>query len=325
MDLPLNRSQTVAEIINSDLTKFLSYLREDIRKELPYKLPKSYISWEELSSIASISLDKRWSQRFLESKDYASLFAAHSMALWTAQRAPLFCIAPDFLKALQHTKVLDDDSFRLKGVIDINLPTFLVAVPKGSIKSPYGHDIDYFVVHISQNHKKSLSEAAWKNIKVDFIPSENDVNIHWTAIDTNETVWFSGWGYHEDSQTIDFTEGPNNSQGLDTVTSEDSQFLKEMRELVLSILFTLSFEPSLITEGGKGGKTKTGKRKRNSVIYPRWLGKEYRLNRSTEVSYSSQGSPKRTHWRSGHWRKQRYGEKNLQVKMIRIEPVLVNG
>lgn len=61
-------------------------------------------------------------------------------------------------------------------------------------------------------------------------------------------------------------------------------------------------------------------------MYPRLIGDNYSYNTITNANIKrSMGSP-RTHWRSGHWRKQPVGnKKEKQYRNIWIKPFLING
>ena len=49
-----------------------------------------------------------------------------------------------------------------------------------------------------------------------------------------------------------------------------------------------------------------------------------RTNRSASTGEST-GKTVAPHVRRGHWRRQRYGERNTQIRRIRIAPLLVNA
>ncbi|WP_333398883.1 hypothetical protein [Microcoleus sp. K4-B3] len=150
----------------------------------------------------------------------------------------------------------------------------------------------------------------------------------------------------ENGDTLIYDE--NSDIGLDALTPEDRILIKRLRNLVINILLTLEFLPSLISEidkkdlpspkgfGEKLHKSKTVDR------FPRWLGKGFSIPHSDsletleEVIVEEKEENKKSeikkiysspiaHWRRGHWRVLEAGEgkrwknaKRIWIKLIYV-------
>ncbi|MEG4594160.1 hypothetical protein QUB00_20465 [Microcoleus sp. F8_C2] len=144
-----------------------------------------------------------------------------------------------------------------------------------------------------------------------------------------------------------FLDDENCDIGRDTLTPEDRVFIQHLRNLVINILLTLEFLPSLVTDidkkdlavtkrfGEKLQKSKTVDR------FPRWLGKGFYIPQSDclenleetveEDDEEKTGANKIhslliTHWRRGHWRilEAAEGKRWKNAKIIWIKPIYVN-
>ena len=120
----------------------------------------------------------------------------------------------------------------------------------------------------------------------------------------------------------------DNNLGRNTIDEADREFLDRVRNLVLNILLSLEYSPSLNTEVSDGeiiAKSQGfGVIKNPNIRRARWLGKGYQSK--SEGSGGTHSSP-HTHWRRGHWRVLEPSGDNKwkQSKRIWIEPVLVNA
>lgn len=93
---------------------------------------------------------------------------------------------------------------------------------------------------------------------------------------------------------------------------------------VLKTVLALSVRPELIEQASllRSEKMRRGVIERDALWSPIIIGRAYRI---LSDSQHGEGFAKRMHWRRGHFRHQRYGLGNSSVKMIWIEPVLVNA
>lgn len=106
------------------------------------------------------------------------------------------------------------------------------------------------------------------------------------------------------------------------LSSDDDGFLRQARALVFGLLLAMSARPQLVSYGQRQGKQ--SKKGRREFWTPNIIGRGFRVERESTGEKGTHASP-RLHWRRGHFRAQRYGEKLQQIKTIWIEPTLVGG
>jgi hypothetical protein len=95
---------------------------------------------------------------------------------------------------------------------------------------------------------------------------------------------------------------------------------------VLKVVLALTARPELVEASTlmRPAKVRNGETIRDALWSPVILGRNYRLTYDPSVNRAHVGS-KRMHWRRGHYRNQRHGLGFSLVKLIWIEPVLVNA
>lgn len=144
------------------------------------------------------------------------------------------------------------------------------------------------------------------------------------------TFYFRGWG---DSQMGDaiFRPGPSEQYlpadyELHMEPDEiDRQAPKAIAQLAVNSSIMITTLPTLTEESealGKRRSGKSGKKRKEQLLSPRWVGQHYRYaHRDTP---GGGGGSKSMHFRRGHWRLQRYGSGRKEVKRIWIEPTIIN-
>jgi hypothetical protein len=104
----------------------------------------------------------------------------------------------------------------------------------------------------------------------------------------------------------------------------EGEFLGRTIRVVLNLLFIITARPDLITTGSLLRK---GKVKKNRPVVelwsPNYIGEKYAFNQSQVAPLQGLHTSPRMHWRIGHFRNQRHGQKLAQTKVIWIDPVLV--
>ncbi|MEG5175562.1 hypothetical protein QUB25_25990 [Microcoleus sp. B3-D7] len=331
----MNRNKTLVmfEKINRDL---LANIREDVN----YRMPSGYISWQVLSQIIAIGLstcDLEYAK-----VDISAFIQSYRIALWFAQKAPMYCFTHELIEAFDQT-----DALHKPGVLygwQPSRPTFLLAMPKGAISAPDGAAIDYLTISCSNINHPEWNCGKWKSISIQPLKLNYPLYFQYSTIDTHETVWTSGTAVSENGDTLIYDE--NCDIGRDTLTPEDRVFIQRIRNLVINILLALEFVPSLITDidkkdlsstkgfGEKLQKPKTVDR------FPRWLGKGFSLPQSDSLTtleeILEEDEEKTTvkmihsspiaHWRRGHWRVLETGEGKRwkNANRIWIKPIYVN-
>lgn len=296
-----------------------SPLLAQVRSDRPYRIPKDFIDWETLSALLVGATEMRD-----KVSDLASRLHSYRVALWLVQDAPLYCLSKELYESLVQTDILSNSEL-LKD-LKLALPSLLILLPKGLVKSPDGGHLDYVSVHLSSASRPELSTGERWGIKLPYLQHKFENNIHWAAVDSQQTCWFSGCGLQADGSIADEKE----DLGTTPMTPGDYQFTLDLRNLVLQILLILTYQPELveavtITEGrrqhSKGFRPTS--QEENQARYPRWLGKNYKskVERKTSGTHASPVS----HWRKGHWKRVVYGQGRTERRLTWIAPVRVVG
>jgi hypothetical protein len=101
-------------------------------------------------------------------------------------------------------------------------------------------------------------------------------------------------------------------------TADEFDFTDLLTRFLFSVLLALTSRPAYLKRGERRGRHK----KSNLPIWtPNIVGGNYRA--PTELSSNADCSPKRLHWRRGHFRAQRIGIGRSETKIIWIEPILI--
>ena len=113
---------------------------------------------------------------------------------------------------------------------------------------------------------------------------------------------------------------------LEGLTKQDEiSIINGVTKLTIGLVMAMSARPQQVTTGvceRAEKKNRQGVVEKDAIWTPNFVGKHYHYNRETPVG--EHASP-RTHWRRGNFRGQRVGAGRTQVKMLWIEPTLVNA
>ncbi len=272
--------------------------------------------------------------------DISAFIQSYRIALWFVQRAPMYCLTHELIEAFDQT-----DALHKPGVLcgwQPSLPTFLLAIPKGAIYAPDGASIDYLTISCSNINYPEWNSGKWKSISIQPFKLSYPLYFQYSTVDTHETVWTSGTAVSENGDTLIYDE--NSDIGRNTLTPEDRVFIRRLRNLVINVLLTLEFLPSMVTDvdtkdlAAPKGFGESLRKSKASNRFPRWLGKGFSINKSDseeiveEQTEIEKAETKRTHsspithWRRGHWRVLESGEGKLwkNGKRIWIRPIYVN-
>ena len=290
---------------------------ELVRKTYNYKIPSGYLGWTHLSAVIALGIISK-NVGYWEI-DRATFLHGHKCRLWFVKSAPVYCLKDDLLEKFSKTDVHQSLLQDLKP----QLPSFILLLPKGKIVSPEGYAVNFFIVHVSDRNFPENSQGIFRGIEADYLPHEHDINIHFSTVDTDGNVWFSGMGLYPDG-SIQFEDGVDGG-----IEQKDVGFLESTRSLVLQCLLFMQYEREALTgvlpaevRGVVGfGGTNIEKQK---ALYPRWLRDASSEPKSKKVvNRGEHGSPM-SHWRRGHWRQASVGEKRAEKKVIWIRPTFVN-
>lgn len=200
--------------------------------------------------------------------------------------------------------------------------SLMLLLPKNTMRSPDGGYVDYLNIHCSDIKHPEWSIGEKYGLNVHYLKHEHDVNIHHGSVDTQGTVWFSGWGLDSEGkfQQRDGDLGRLKSNELDKL------FLQKLRSIVMQSLMFLAFERQEIDVVNyketvvARGFTRIAEPK-EKCLYPRWL----RLQQDTKsrTAKSRSHTSPTPHWRRGHWRRSAVGEGRTERKWNWIQPAYV--
>ncbi|WP_414755577.1 hypothetical protein [Anabaena sp. CCY 9910] len=313
--------QIKADSRHSQLSTFIklggnSFYRILTRKN--YRIPKNYLQWHELASLVALMAEEHENHKL----DLAQRFAGHRHALWMVQDAPIYCLDKDLQQLFSQTDVGDESAIFKDLITHLPIHSLMLLLPNGGVRSPDGSCVDYLNIHCSDVNHQEWSTGEKYGLKVKYLAHEHDTNIHFGAIDTQGTVWFSGWGINADGKL----EQRDGNLGRTKMVDLDKKFLRDLRNIVMQSLMFLSFEQTGIETVtyketiGHGFATQEPKER---CFYPRWL----RLQEKSQVSIDKGGShaSPSPHWRRGHWRRSAVGEGRVDRKWNWIQPVFVGN
>lgn len=116
-------------------------------------------------------------------------------------------------------------------------------------------------------------------------------------------------------------------EGTLDISDNDGEIVRLLTHLVFSLSLALSARPE-IGDLRADSELQSGRHKRSGLpIYePRIIGRNYLVKRLSYAAAEGHGTPKRPHWRRGHFRSQPFGPAaERRYKTIWIEPVFVSG
>ena len=142
--------------------KIKKKLLEAIREDMNYRMPSHYISWQVLSQVVVIGLATCGLD--YAKVDISAFYQSYRIALWFAQKAPMYCLTHELIEAFDQT-----DAIRKPGIMcgwQPSLPTFLLAIPKGVISTPDGANIDYLTISCSNIDHPEWNLDKWKGLSI---------------------------------------------------------------------------------------------------------------------------------------------------------------
>jgi hypothetical protein len=153
----------------------LAEISQLIQTDRPFRLPKSHAQWSDLANIAAVAAMGP------EHKDQASRLHDQLWAYWFTDRAPLYCISNELLRAFEQT-----DTDGLGRLVPADwvppLPLFLLALPNSSVQAPDGANISYLLVMLTHPDMDSP------------IVAEHPRQISVACLDAHGNIWFNGSG-----------------------------------------------------------------------------------------------------------------------------------
>jgi hypothetical protein len=307
MTNPIISASIIREIVAGD--PLLADASQELKKDRPFRLPKTHLDWDTLANIATTSAVEAYTGK---TTDRASYIHGHLWGKWATSQGPIYCLSNELLRAFEAT---DADSLGRLVPPDWvpPLPLYCLALPNHAVLSPTGAGVPYLLVMLSH----PAAQAPFQ--------SEHDRQITITAIDWHGTIWICGTGL-----------GPNGlilhrrQLGLDQTDDADREFLSRLTAVALQSSLALSYLPELVDAPAepapqKGKIQERPKPSKPAELAPRWIGKTFVRPRVRGMARSGggNGSNKSAHWRRGHWRQQPYGKGRQMVRLVWIQPIFV--
>jgi hypothetical protein len=256
-------------------------------RERPYRLPKNYPRWSEVSrEIATIAAS-------VGDRNGRS----HHREIWRSwidDHAPIYCISKELIRQFELTSLDGIEGLLGDGWIP-PLPRFLLALPN----------------HV---YRPGLQDSPIQLIAMDFADAPSV--IRWSAIDTECTAWGA---YGAIEQSSELTQNSINFSGVGRVD--------QISGLVLQSALAMAFVPDLIEaeEPAKSRKMGQNAKQKDRFLTPRWIGKDFVRPKAVNKPQGGHHASPQTHWRRGHWRNQAIGEGRQKRSLVWIRPTLING
>ncbi|NES64049.1 MAG: hypothetical protein F6K24_01695 [Okeania sp. SIO2D1] len=298
----MNRSKFTQEMFN-DVPE-LKKIYKILMKEMPYKFPKKYITWEHLAKLISFYLGLTTAkviEEELANNNIGRAQAVHKYSLWAIQKAPIYCISNEVLEAMLNTQIKSE----IIQNIHISLPTVMLLFPKNTIKHKNGF-IDNAVIHAHDKNKPELSQGLGWDFKVPKVPHYQDeafdINVTCTSIDTERNMLYTGYPVGQN------VSADNKPEGI----------FYDLKQILLMFYVILQSNPEMVGSSKEIVKQKGFGTDHN--IYPRILKvppKKYCSNNNNDTRGSV-----RTHWRRAHYR---IIQNNGNPKLVYVNSCIVNG
>ena len=121
------------------------------------------------------------------------------------------------------------------------------------------------------------------------------------------------------------------------ISAFQNETLPKMYRFVINLLCLMTQEPEIVTIQKPKSKYRTtnskgfSAEKINNVPNVKWLGADFTTRtiqsnqEDKDPSDRTAGSPKRSHWRRGHWHTISQGPKRVQKKLKWFQPVFIKG
>lgn len=296
---------------------------------LKYKKVKDYIDPDlvsaRLATYLFIAEQSPLEFRYSDKITIKVTCAAHELA--NSKALPCFCLSEDLMKALCLTELpphwIDLKPFVNSGIL------FLPKV----IRNPDDFWLEWvYFSYYPKGHIFPDISIGKTPIKALDRPLEHPV-FRWITGFKDLSAYSSTIILKKDEMGLPVRGNchlaPNlEASGNNAELVTEQQFSTQVDDLIFQLMLYVMEKPDAINvdRSEVGFASPTKKYKSNEKLSPLWIGKDYQIKRQNSLSLQNNGTSKRTHWRSGHWRKQPYkSRQNPEYKNIWIEPTLISG
>ena len=301
----------------------ISLITKQLRKAMPYRFPKGYMNWEELSNLIAMQLascgNENIVRQFAQLEDKAGYFNLHRYSLWAVQKAPIYCISREVFEALLNTNINEEIIRNLQ----ISLPTMIILLPNGALSSTEGA-VDNIVIHASDLKHPEHSQGEGFGIKVKHTTHEQEIVIHSATVDTGSISWLTGFAI-EDGKIV---SNGKNRLGILNVDDNDREFIETLKKIALMTYIIFQSNPEMIDEVSEKEIPKcVGKgfspQPKQKYIRPRIIRvPKDKKGKAEGISREGSHASKRTHWRRSHYRT--IETKDGLPKLVYVRATIVN-
>lgn len=255
----------------------------------------------------------------------------------TDRKVPLLFIAPDLLKAIRHTKFLDDIDW-----MEMHMPyeAGILVPPRGFIPHPQGGHAEfiiYFRAKAGFQYPPPI-DGLEGFAGIPFAPKINTLNFVCLYSGCHEKGVGQMWMHSHLVDTVSHKTRMHNMHMLKPgdpvvdsgishpwsmeLTEHDHQFMEDAVAITFGVFLAIGARPDLLAKERVSHtvRERHGKPSRE-FWHPNIVGAQYTLPKVPPQG-GTHASP-RMHWRRGHFRMQPYGPHRLERKQIWLEPMLV--
>ncbi|MFW6359392.1 MAG: hypothetical protein ACOC0N_09315 [Chroococcales cyanobacterium] len=309
-------------MIEQKVVKIIKELIKQEKPELlqltkvPYQSPSYYSNWSsEVLAFLAKSFDP------YSPIDKVSNYAIYVACSLVDYYFPTYYVSRELALALWNTR-----SELHASELNMALPAVMFMIPYNTIFTPDGDSLS--TVGIASSRKSERLRQVYEK--------SGDCLIGASGFLKDELTNSYWYGFHNKSCALgnpvedSYKEYSLNHLGELTNLEQENEvtFLNKFRAFCFNLMFVLEKRPELITEEVNQPKGFGTQQKTNKFKTPVWLGKEYRIKYISETqsndTSTGKGSPKCTHFRKGHFRRQKWGKNREKEKLIWIDPVMVN-
>lgn len=252
------------------------------------------------------------------------------------RQVPTYFIMPEYLEAVMATDPPGDMTLEN---IHWPMPAMLFCLPDGFTMKYCGLNSPFIsVAHVMMGDHPMTEEGrkVFKAINLNMaICLENEKFLmHYPVfIDDKPPVDYTGTYAVKRpisemyDTTLEVVTASKDEEVEEKVRKQEAQWNRAMNRLGIKLLLAVTARPQLIEVGAQARpeRIKRGFVVKEALWHPNVIGRGYRIKRDPDYQPIGTHASPVMHWRKGHWRTQKYGPGWSKLKVIWIEPMLVNA
>lgn len=264
-------------------------LIEQLRRDRPYKMPKLFPRWEELSCIIG-TISRTKTIKDAGGRPHHKEIWGH----WATSQLPLYCVSKEMVRGFEATSMVGVQKIVCADDWRPALDGLLVVFPN----DVYRPDGGAFIKAIA--------------IKLEGFADDGRRRFCWSAVDS-ESVANGAIAVFQPQMEAELRLSGQTRNDLLSV-------------MAMNCCLSISYAPELITLEPEPVAPHSLHRRRDRPIelQPRWIGKDY-VRRPPSIAQGGHHRSPDPHWRGAHDRSQPCGPGSRDRKKIRIGPTFING